>query len=198
MEICTLRGFASLCFSKRSGRRGLQWNGGLVSIKCKRSSNSEHQAHSGSSVCLSLYHSSQTLLSFVTWHLTHTKCTHTAVNTHTHREQLGVRCLAQGSHLSRGIEGEESAVQSLPPPTIPAGPETRTHNLWVTSPTLTIRPWLPYLLCPHTFYFCWSWSGNTLNSYYCSHLGLMFRTNLKNCCPATFFNWRNLQISAWK
>ncbi len=31
------------------------------------------------------------------------------------REQLGVRCLAQG-HLSRGIEGGESAVHSLPPP----------------------------------------------------------------------------------
>jgi len=45
------------------------------------------------------------------------------------------RCLAQ-VHLSRGIEGGESAVHSLPPPTIPAGPATRTHNLWVTSPTL--------------------------------------------------------------
>ncbi len=51
-------------------------------------------------------------------------------------EQLGVRCLAQGSHLSRGIEGGESAGYSLPPPTIPAGPETRTHDLRVTSPTL--------------------------------------------------------------
>ncbi len=30
-------------------------------------------------------------------------------------EQLGVRCLAQGSHLSRGIEGGESAGYSLPP-----------------------------------------------------------------------------------
>ncbi len=70
--------------------------------------------------------------------------THT-VNTHSEQwaaiyaaapgEQLGVRCLAQG-HLSRGIEGEESAGHSLPPPTIPAGPETRTRNLWVTSPTL--------------------------------------------------------------
>ncbi len=48
-------------------------------------------------------------------------------------EQLGVWCLAQGSHLSRGIEGEESAGYSLPPPTIPAGPETRTHDLRVTS-----------------------------------------------------------------
>uniref|UniRef100_A0A672MTH6 Kinesin-like protein n=1 Tax=Sinocyclocheilus grahami TaxID=75366 RepID=A0A672MTH6_SINGR len=35
-------------------------------------------------------------------------------------EQLGVWCLAQG-HLSRGIEGGESNVHSLPPPTIPAG-----------------------------------------------------------------------------
>ncbi len=34
---------------------------------------------------------------------------------------VGVRCPAQG-HLSRGIEGGESAVHSLPPPTIPTGP----------------------------------------------------------------------------
>ncbi len=57
--------------------------------------------------------------------------THTAVSTRPEqwaaiyaaapREQLGVRCLAQG-HLSRGIEGGESDVHSLPPPTIPAGP----------------------------------------------------------------------------
>ncbi len=39
-------------------------------------------------------------------------------------EQLGVRYLAQGSHLLRGIEGEESAGYTLPPQTIPAGPET--------------------------------------------------------------------------
>ncbi len=42
-------------------------------------------------------------------------------------EQLGVRCLAQ-RHLSRGIEEGD-------PPTIPAGPEIRTHSLPVTSPT---------------------------------------------------------------
>ncbi len=88
------------------------------------------------------------------------KCTHTAVSseqTHTHTrthtvntppeqwaaiyaavpgEQLGFRCLAQRSHLSRGIEGGESAGHSLPPPTIPARPETWTRDLWVTSPTL--------------------------------------------------------------
>ncbi len=39
----------------------------------------------------------------------------------THPEQLGVRCLAQ-EHFSRGIEGGESTVHALPPPTIPAGP----------------------------------------------------------------------------
>ncbi len=80
-------------------------------------------------------------------HLTHPKCTHTAVNTHTVNthpeqwatiyaaapgEQLGVQCLAQG-HLSRGIEGGENAVHSLPPPTIPAGPrlEPTTFGLQI-------------------------------------------------------------------
>ncbi len=95
------------------------------------------------------------ILGICALHLSHPKCAHTAVNTHTPwtlpgavgshlccgaREQLGVQCLAQG-HLSRGIEGVESAVHSLPPPTIPAGPETR--NLSITSLTLTIRPRLP-------------------------------------------------------
>ncbi len=48
-------------------------------------------------------------------------------------EQLGVRCLAQGSHLSRGIEGGENAHYSLPPPTIPAGAEIRIQNLTSTT-----------------------------------------------------------------
>ncbi len=63
---------------------------------------------------------------------THTVNTHPeqwAANAAAPGEQLGVRCLAQGSHLSRGIEGGESAGRSLPPPTIPAGPEIRTRNL---------------------------------------------------------------------
>ncbi len=79
-------------------------------------------------------------------------CLHT-VNTHPEQwaaiyaaapgEQLGFRCLAQG-HLSRGIEGGESAVHSLPPPNYnPCRPETRTRNLSITSPTLSIRPRLP-------------------------------------------------------
>ncbi len=87
-------------------------------------------------------------------HLTHPSA-HTAVSSEQHihtvnthpdqwaaiyavapEEQLGVRCLAQGSHLIRVIEVGASTGQSLPPPTIPAGPETRTRDLWVTSPTL--------------------------------------------------------------
>ncbi len=73
------------------------------------------------------------------------------VHTHSSEHTPG----AVGSHLcccARGAVGgsvpcsrapqswywgwRESAVHSLPPPTIPAGPETRTRNLWVTSPTL--------------------------------------------------------------
>ncbi len=48
------------------------------------------------------------------------------------RGAVGVQCLAQG-HLSRGIEGGQSAVHSLPPPTIPAGPrlELATFGLRV-------------------------------------------------------------------
>ncbi len=50
------------------------------------------------------------------------KCTHSsehtpgAVGSHVAApgEQLGDRCLAQGSHLSRGIEGGESTGYSLP------------------------------------------------------------------------------------
>ncbi len=81
------------------------------------------------------------------------KCTLTAVNTQPGAvgspvaapgEQLGDRCLAQGSHLSRGIEGGESTCYSLPPPTIPAGPGNRTCNLLgYKSNSLTIRPRLP-------------------------------------------------------
>ncbi len=75
------------------------------------------------------------------------KCTLTVVNTHPEQwaaiaaapgEQLGVWCLAQGSHFICGIEGGENSHYSLPPPTIPAGPEIQTHNL--RSDALSIRP----------------------------------------------------------
>ncbi len=70
------------------------------------------------------------------WTHTHTVNTHpeqwAAIYAAAPGEQLGVRCLAQG-HLSRGIEGGESAVHSLPPPTIPVSPrlELATFGLWV-------------------------------------------------------------------
>ncbi len=68
---------------------------------------------------------------------THTHLEQWAANVAARGEQLGVQCLAQGN-LSHGIEGGETTGHLLPPPTIPAGPETRTHNLRVTSPTLSI------------------------------------------------------------
>ncbi len=61
----------------------------------------------------------------------HTHCEHTpgaVIYAAAPREQFG----AQG-HLSHGIEGGENAVNSLPPPTIPAGPslELTTFGLRV-------------------------------------------------------------------
>ncbi len=78
------------------------------------------------------------------------KCTQTAVRseqTHTHPEQwaanptvpgeqFGVRFLLKGLTSVVVLKVEEGAVHSLPPPTIPARPGTRTRDLWVTSPTL--------------------------------------------------------------
>ncbi len=86
-------------------------------------------------------------------------------------EQLGVRCLAQGSHLSRGIEGGESAGYSLPPPTIAAGPETRTHDLRVTSPTLYPSLWSVFLcLCyvhqENCIYLIINKNSNVVKYYY--------------------------------
>uniref|UniRef100_A0A672QCH1 Coiled-coil domain containing 141 n=1 Tax=Sinocyclocheilus grahami TaxID=75366 RepID=A0A672QCH1_SINGR len=93
---------------------------------------------------------------------THPKCTHTAVNTHTHTvnthpeqwaaiyaaapgEQLGVRCLAQG-HLSHGIEGRRERCTFTPPTYNPCRYETRTHNLLgYESGSLTISPRLPLM-----------------------------------------------------
>ncbi len=70
------------------------------------------------------------ILGICALHLTH-PCTHTVVNTHTHREhtpravgnhiaaapveQLEVWCLAQGSHLSRGIVGGRERCTFTPP-----------------------------------------------------------------------------------
>ncbi len=58
--------------------------------------------------------------------------THTAVNTHTPWTPGAVGALLKAPNPS--IEGGESAVHSLPPPTIPAGP--RFELAEITSPTL--------------------------------------------------------------
>ncbi len=89
--------------------------------------------------------------------LTHPKCTHTAVNTHPEQwaaiyaaapgEQLGVRCLAQG-HLSRGIEGGESAGHSLPHLQFLLARDSNSQPFDYESDSLTIRPRLPPIYPP--------------------------------------------------
>ncbi len=80
------------------------------------------------------------------------KCTHTAVNTHTHTVNTHTRSSGQpfmlwrpGSNWGFGALLKSTSVVVLrverelyihSSPTIPAGPETRTHNLCITSPTL--------------------------------------------------------------
>ncbi len=93
------------------------------------------------------------------------KCTHTAVNTHHEHTSgaVGSQCcgaraavgdLVPCSRVSPHIEGGESAVHSLPPPTIPAGPQTRTK-----SNSLSIRPRLPpnydFMIYYNIYYDLW-------------------------------------------
>ncbi len=94
------------------------------------------------------------------WTHTHCEHTHTHSSEHTHTvnthleqwaviyaaapgEQSGVQCLAQ-EHLSRGIEGGESAGHSLPPHLqfLPAR-DSNSQPLDYESTSLTIRPRLP-------------------------------------------------------
>ncbi len=81
------------------------------------------------------------------------KCTHTVVKIHPEQwaanaavpgEQLGVRCLAQGSHPSHGIEGGESAGYSLPPTDNPCRTwDSNPRPSGYKSNSLSIRPQLP-------------------------------------------------------
>ncbi len=76
---------------------------------------------------------------------THTPWTHTrrsgAIYAVAPREQLGVRCLAQG-YLSCGIEGGESAVHSFPPLPASLRFELATFRLrvWHSKHKSTISP----------------------------------------------------------
>ncbi len=54
-------------------------------------------------------------------------------------EQLGVRCLAQG-YFSRGIEGGESTVHSLPHLQFLPARDSNSQPLDYESDSLTIRP----------------------------------------------------------
>ncbi len=55
-------------------------------------------------------------------------------------EQLGVRCLAQGSHLSHGIEGGENARYSLPHQQFLPEPRFEPTTSGYKSDALSIRP----------------------------------------------------------
>ncbi len=63
-----------------------------------------------------------------------------------------VQCLAQGSHLSHGIEGGRECCTFTTPPTIPASIETQTCDLWVTS-TVMLASILFYRSFSHCSYF---------------------------------------------
>ncbi len=90
---------------------------------------------------------------------------------------FGALLKAKGLTSSHGIESGESAGQSLPPPTIPSGPETRTHNLWVTSPTL----------CP---------LGHDFPKYFLSNVYSLL--HLINEAPGLHLGLLQLQIIAFK
>ncbi len=77
--------------------------------------------------------------------------------------QLGVRCPAQGSHLSRGIEGGENTRYSVPPPP----PPDNSCQTWDSNPqdhftSLSIRPRLPPIFITRSVHnlwcFCHLWS----------------------------------------
>ncbi len=145
------------------------------------------------------------------------KCTHSSEHSHAHTmnthpeqcaanavapwEHLGVWCLAQGSHLSRGIEGgREQWLFTPPPATIPARLETRTRNLRVTSPTL-------YPLCHDCLikkrkgrdvepdftkcymfldqHLCWPWNNIVINQSDLKNkfiIFVKFRLTISGCC----------------
>ncbi len=109
------------------------------------------------------------------------KCTHTVVDIHLEQwaanaaapgEQLGVRCLAQGSHLSRGIEWRRECWLFTPP----------TYNscrTWDSNPrpsgyksnSLSIRPRLPFetytvfMLFVHCSFEDWMWNYCNIKVY---------------------------------
>ncbi len=81
------------------------------------------------------------------------KCTDTVVNTHTHTSEQHTHT-HQWTHThthtpwtanAAVLKVERTFVIHSPSPTIPAGPEIRTHTSGYKSNALSIRPWLPRL-----------------------------------------------------
>ncbi len=65
---------------------------------------------------------------------THPKCTHTAVNTHTHTVNTHPEQLVKGTSVV--VLKVERVLYIHSPTYNSCRPETRTHNLSITSPTL--------------------------------------------------------------
>ncbi len=98
------------------------------------------------------------ILRIIALHLTHPKCTHTAVSTHTHwthTQSSGQPFMLrhQGSSWGFGVLLKGTTVVVLrvkralyihsPPPTIPAGSRLKLAIFYYKSDSVTIRQWLP-------------------------------------------------------
>ncbi len=132
-----------------------------------------HQPNRGIFPSLMVTHTRNSCSAF-----THPRCTHAAVNTHTlwtHTEQWAViyaaapgeqlraRCLSQG-HLSRGIEGGESAVHSPPHLQFLPDRDSISQPFNPESDSLTIRPRLPHVPQVRNSY-CWTfWNSKHCES----------------------------------
>ncbi len=97
----------------------------------------------------------------VWWPILGIRALHLPIQVNTHPEQWAaiyavlavggsVPCSSAPPHC--GIEVGESAVQSLPPPTIPAGPRLELTTLWLWVWISTIRPRLPPIIKSNHFY----------------------------------------------
>ncbi len=145
----------------------------------------------------------------VTWHVTHTRnlCSafnphtvHTHSSEHTHTvnthpeqwaaiyaaapgEQLGVWCLAQG-HLSRGIEGGESAGYSLPHLQFLPARDSNLQPFDYESDFLTIRPRLFSVcicVCIYTYSAAWCWIKMMPGGW------KLFEFKIRKLCSISFF-----------
>ncbi len=142
--------------------------------------------------------------------------THSSEHMHTHREHTPgavgrhLCCGARGavggsvpcsrSHLSRGIEGGESAVHSLPPPTIPARTwDSNSQPFNHESDSLNIRPRLSHLF-PHPVLPSIVYVTSTLYSDTQQHVPATTVSKYTKSCSVEFcFQWNIPQSTCpWK